>query len=41
MQICSTLHNNYNDNDFELLNFAMIAKVIEQTRKVFRLMDAA
>ena len=41
MQIGSTLHNNYNDNNFELLNFAMIAKVIEQTRKVFRLMDAA
>lgn len=39
-QICSTLHNNCNDNKFELLNFAMIEKVAAAVRKAEELLSA-
>ena len=38
MQICSTIHKNYNDNNFALLNFEMIAKVADEVKKAVELM---
>lgn len=40
MQICSTLHNNRNDNNFALLNFGMIEKVSNQVKNAVKLMAA-
>ena len=40
MQICSTLHNNRNDNDFGMLNFEMTDKVAAEVRKAVDLMAA-
>ena len=39
MQICSTLHNNRNDNNFGLLNFDMISKVGNEVKKAVELMQ--
>ena len=39
-QICSTLHNNRNDNKFEMLNFEMTDKVAAEVRKAVDLMAA-
>ncbi len=41
MKIGTTLHNNWNDNKFEMLNFEMIEKVAAEVRKTIDLMDAA
>ena len=41
MEIGTTLHNNWNDNKFELLNFEMIGKVTAEVKKTIDLMDAA
>lgn len=41
MQICSTLHNNRNDNNFGLLNFEMISKVSNEVKKAVELMQFA
>ena len=41
MQICSTLHNNRNDNNFSLLNFEMINKVGSAVQKAVDLLIAA
>lgn len=41
MQICSTLHNNRNDNNFALLNFEMISKVGNEVKKAVELMQFA
>lgn len=40
-KICSTIHNNRDDNRFELLNFEMVFKVAEEVRKVVTLMKEA
>ena len=40
MQMCSTLHNNRNDNNFALLNFGMIEKVSNQVKNAVKLMAA-
>ena len=40
-EIGTTLHNNRNDNQFELLNFEMIGKVTAEVKKTIALMDAA
>lgn len=40
IKICSTLHNNRNDNNFSLLNFEMIKKVSAQVKNVIKLMAA-
>ena len=40
-QICSTIHNNRDDNRFDLLNFEMICKVAEAVGKAAALMKAA
>ena len=40
-EIRTTLHNNLNDNKFELLNFEMIGKVTAEVKKAINLMDAA
>ena len=40
MQICSTLHNNQNDNDFGMLNFEMTDKVAAEVRKAVDLIAA-
>lgn len=40
MAIGSTLHNNCNDNKFELLNFEMIEKVSAEVKKALDLMSA-
>ena len=40
MQICSTLHNNRNDNNFNLLNFKMIEKVSNEVKNAIKLMAA-
>ncbi|MBO4305152.1 MAG: M28 family peptidase [Lentisphaeria bacterium] len=39
-KIFSTIHNNMNDNDFSLLNFAMIEKVSAEAEKAVFLMAA-
>ena len=39
-QICSTLHNNHNDNNFGLLNFSMIEKVSNEVKNAVKLMAA-
>lgn len=39
-QICSTLHNNRNDNNFEMLKFEMTDKVAAEVRKAVDLMAA-
>ena len=39
-QICSTLHNNRNDNNFNLLNFGMIEKVSNEVKNAVKLMAA-
>lgn len=36
--ICSTLHNNCNDNNFSMLNFEMIEKISENVKKMIDLM---
>ena len=41
MQICSTLHNNRNDNNFNLLNFKMIDKVGNEVKKAVELIQFA
>lgn len=41
MQICSTLHNNRNDNNFGLLNFEMISRVGNEVKKAVELMQFA
>ena len=38
MRICSTLHNNRNDNNFALLNFEMISKVQNEVKNAVNLM---
>ena len=40
MQICSTLHNNRNDNNFGMLNFEMTDKVAAEVYKAVDLMAA-
>jgi Zn-dependent M28 family amino/carboxypeptidase len=40
-EIKATLHNNWNDNRFELLNFEMIGKVTAEVKKAIDLMAAA
>ena len=40
MQIGSTLHNNFRDNDFSILNFAMQGKVAAEVKKAAALMAA-
>ena len=40
MQICSTLHNNFRDNDFSILNFAMPRQVAAEVKKAVALMAA-
>lgn len=39
-QICGTLHNNRNDNNFGLLNFSMIEKVSNEVNNAVKLMTA-
>ena len=39
-RICSTLHNNLNDNNFGLLNFSMIEKVSNEVKNAVKLMAA-
>ena len=39
-QICSTLHNNRNDNNFGLLNFSMIEKVSNEVKNAVKLVAA-
>ena len=39
-QICSTLHNNRNDNNLGLLNFSMIQNVSNEVKKAVKLMAA-
>ena len=39
-EIKTTLHNNRNDNKFEMLNFEMIGKVTAEVKKAIDLMDA-
>lgn len=41
MKICSTLHNNRNDNNFALLNFDMIYKVGNEVKRAVELMQTA
>ena len=41
IQICSTLHNNHNDNNFGLLNFEMISRVGNEVKKAVELMQIA
>lgn len=40
VQICSTLHNNRNDNNFGLLNFNMIEAVSTEVKNAIKLMAA-
>lgn len=41
MKMCSTLHNNQNDNNLALLNFEMISKVGNEVKKAVELMQTA